>query len=168
MAALAPAEGIANLTMRPIRLINKVPKLDFFRFHKLCFALSIALCVISVVSVAVRGLNFGVDFAGGIIVEVRTQQPADLAAMRSTLGALNLGDIALQEFGSDRDVLIRVERQMDEVAEEAAVQKIREALGSNVEYRRGELVAFGRWCCRWAAFSLIWRSVSAGALACPA
>ena len=49
LAALAPAERAADLTMRPIRLLKNVPKLDYFRFHKLCFALSIALCVISVV-----------------------------------------------------------------------------------------------------------------------
>ena len=61
--------------------------------------------------------------------------------MRSALGALNLGDIALQDFGSDRDVLIRVERQTGgEAQEEAAVQKIRQTLGSNVEYRRVEVV----------------------------
>jgi preprotein translocase subunit SecF len=127
--------------MRPIRLINKVPKLDYFRFHRFCFALSAALCIISVVSIATRGLNFGVDFAGGILIEVRTQQAADLGAMRSTLGGLNIGDVSLQDFGSDRDVLIRVERQPGgEAAEEAAVQKIRAALGSDVEYRRVEVV----------------------------
>jgi preprotein translocase subunit SecF len=141
LAALAPAERAPDLTMRPIRLLRNVPKLDYFRYHKLCFALSIALCVISVVSIATRGLNFGVDFTGGILVEVRTPQTADLAQMRSVLGALNLGDIALQDFGSDRDVLIRVERQIGgEAQEEAAVQKIRETLGSDVEYRRVEVV----------------------------
>lgn len=167
---------------RPIRLLNKVPKLDYFRFHKFFFALSIALCVISVVSIAVRGMNFGVDFAGGIIVEVRTKQPADLAAMRSSLGALNLGDIALQDFGSDRDVLIRVERQTDEQAEEAAVQKIRGALGTDVEYRRvevvgpkvgGELIRNGIWAVvlslvgilAYMAFRFGWRAGLSGVLA---
>jgi preprotein translocase subunit SecF len=127
--------------MRPIRLLKSVPKLDYFRFHKLCFAMSIVLCVISVASIAIKGMNFGVDFAGGILVEVRTQQPADLAQMRSQLGALDLGDVALQDFGSDRDVLIRVERQDGgEAAEEAAIQQIRNTLGPNVEYRRVEVV----------------------------
>jgi preprotein translocase subunit SecF len=138
---MAPAQGTADLTMRPIRLIKSVPKLDYFRFHKFCFALSAALCIISVISIATKGLNFGVDFAGGILVEVRTQQPADLGAMRAKIGALDIGDVALQDFGSDRDVLIRVERQAGgEAAEEAAVQKIRQALGSEVEYRRVEVV----------------------------
>lgn len=127
--------------MRPIRLLHKVPNLDFFRFHKFFFVLSAVLCVISVISVATRGFNFGVDFAGGVLIEVRTQQDADLAAMRSAIGQLDLGDVALQEFGGPRDVLIRVERQEGgEVAEQAAVQKIRDALGPNVEYRRVEVV----------------------------
>ncbi|HEX6979390.1 MAG TPA: protein translocase subunit SecF [Alphaproteobacteria bacterium] len=127
--------------MRPIRILSKVPHLDFFRFHKLCFALSALLVVISIVSLAVRGLNFGVDFAGGILIEVRTAGPADLGQMRSTLNALDLGDVALQEFGGPRDVLIRVERQAGgEAAEMQAVQRIREALGPSLEYRRVEVV----------------------------
>jgi preprotein translocase subunit SecF len=127
--------------LRPVRLLNKVPSLDYFRFHKLCFALSAALVAISIVSLTVRGLNFGVDFAGGVLIEVRTQQPADLAAMRASLGSLDLGDVALQEFGGPREVLIRVQRQPGgERAEMEAVQKIRNALGPNVEYRRVEVV----------------------------
>jgi len=127
--------------MRPIRLLRKVPNLDFFRFHKLCFALSALLVAISIVSLAVRGLNLGVDFAGGIVIEVRTPEPADLGQMRSTLNALDIGDVALQEFGSPRDVLIRLERQAGgEEAEMQAVQRIREALGPNLEYRRVEVV----------------------------
>lgn len=127
--------------MRPIRLLNKVPSLDFFRFHKFFFALSAVLCIVSVISMTTRGFNFGVDFAGGILIEVRTQQDADLAKMRSALGELDLGDVALQDFGGPRDVLIRVERQDGgEAAEEAAIQKIRNALGPDVEYRRVEVV----------------------------
>jgi preprotein translocase subunit SecF len=127
--------------LRPIRILNAVPKLDFFRFHKFCFALSAVLCLVSIISIGVRGLNYGVDFAGGILIEVRTPAAADLPAMRSKLAALNLGDVALQEFGGANDVLIRVERQTGgEQAEMQAVQKIRETLGEGVEYRRVEVV----------------------------
>jgi preprotein translocase subunit SecF len=130
---------------KPIRLITKVPKLDYFRFHKLCFALSIVLCLVSVVSLVTSGLNYGVDFAGGILIEVRTPTTPDLARMRAEMAALNLGDIALQDFGASNDVLIRIERQAGgEEAEMAAVAKVREALGrmlgAGVEYRRVEVV----------------------------
>jgi preprotein translocase subunit SecF len=126
--------------VRPVQLLKTVPKLDFFRFHKLCFALSAALCLISVVSIGVRGLNFGVDFAGGILIEVRTPGPPDLGAMRETLNRLELGDVALQEFGTPHDVLIRVERQEDEAREMAAVQAIKKAFGEGYDYRRVEVV----------------------------
>jgi preprotein translocase subunit SecF len=124
-----------------IRILKAVPKLDYFRFHKLCFALSLLLCAASVVSLAVRGLNFGVDFAGGVLIEARrTTGPVDLADLRSRLTTLNLGDVALQEFGSPNDLLIRVERQASEQAEMVAVQRIRETLGAEFEYRRVEVV----------------------------
>ncbi|MBM3601455.1 MAG: protein translocase subunit SecF [Alphaproteobacteria bacterium] len=127
--------------MRPIRLIGKIPKIDYFRFHKLCFALSIVLCIISVVSLVTRQLNYGVDFAGGILIEVRAKGTANLADMRQKINDLNLGDAALQEFGSPRDVLIRVQRQSGgEAAEMAAVQSIRKVLGEELEYRRVEVV----------------------------
>jgi preprotein translocase SecF subunit len=126
--------------MRPIRLINAVPKLDFFRFHKACFALSLVLCIVSVVSLATRGLNYGVDFAGGILIEVRAAEKPDLGAMRAKLGALNLGDIAIQEFGAPTDILIRVERQGEEQKEMAAVNAIKASLGPGFDYRRTEVV----------------------------
>jgi preprotein translocase SecF subunit len=126
---------------RPFRLLKSVPKLDYFRFHKLCFALSIFLCAASVVSLATKGLNFGVDFAGGILIEARKSSPVDIADVRSKLNALNLGDVVLQEFGGPNDILIRVERQQDgEVAEMAAVQKIRTTLGDEYRYERVEVV----------------------------
>ncbi|MBM3539824.1 MAG: protein translocase subunit SecF [Alphaproteobacteria bacterium] len=124
-----------------MRLLRAVPKLDYFRFHRLCFALSIALCLASVVSLATKGLNFGVDFAGGILIEARqTTGPIDIAALRSTLSALNLGDVALQEFGTPNDLLIRVERQGSDESERVALDRIRDVLGPGFEYRRIEVV----------------------------
>lgn len=125
-----------------MRILRAVPNFDYFRFHKLCFAFSIALTLITVGSLLTRGLNYGVDFAGGILIEVRTPQPTDLAQMRATLNALDLGDTNLQQFGTPHDVLIRVQQQRSatEQQEMAAVAKIRAALGNEVEYRRVEVV----------------------------
>lgn len=126
---------------RPIRLLKTVPKLDYFRYHKFFFALSAVLCIVSVVSIATKGFNFGVDFAGGILIEVGTPQKADLGAMREKLLGLDLGDVALQEFGSANEVLIRVQRQEGgENAEQQAIKRIQEALGSEIDYRRIEIV----------------------------
>lgn len=128
------------MSFRGIRLLSVVPKLDYFRFHKLCFALSIFLTVATIASLGTRGLNFGVDFAGGILIEARKATPADLADVRSKVNALNLGDVSLQEFGRPTDILIRVQSQGEEKAEMAAVQRIREALGSDYSYERVEVV----------------------------
>lgn len=126
---------------RPIRLISLEPKIDFMRFHKPLFLLSLILIVGSILLVAFKGLNFGIDFRGGILIEARTQGPADLASMRSALSDLNLGEVALQEFGSPNDVLIRIQQQEgDETAQRAAADTAVEALGAGVEIRRTEFV----------------------------
>ena len=75
------------------------------------------------------GLNYGIDFVGGIVVEVETQGPADLARLRSGLETLDLGEVGLQEFGADNHVLVRVERQPGgEEAQMAAVTKVKAAI----------------------------------------
>ena len=88
-----------------------------------------------------RGLNYGIDFAGGILVEVRNEKAVDLGTLRTELGSLGLGEVSLQEFGSPNDVLIRLPRQAgNEVAQQEAVAKLRQALGDGWEYRRTESV----------------------------
>jgi preprotein translocase subunit SecF len=89
-----------------------------------------------------HGLNFGIDFVGGTLIEVQTKAgPADLAKMRSTIGGLKLGDFQLQQFGAPDDVLIRISEQPGgDEAQQQAVQKVRDALGNEVDYRRVEVV----------------------------
>jgi preprotein translocase subunit SecF len=89
-----------------------------------------------------HGLNFGIDFKGGLLIEVQTKAgAADLATMRSALGALGLGEVQLQQFGAPDDVLIRIAEQPGgDAAQQEAVNKVRGALGSAVDYRRVEVV----------------------------
>jgi preprotein translocase subunit SecF len=141
--------------MRPLIVIRHVPNINFMGLHKLGFILSLVLTVASVGLFFTRGLNYGIDFSGGTVIEARTQGPADLAAMRSKLDGLGLGDVSLQSFGSPDDVLIRLQRQPgDDKAQEAAVTKVKSSLGQAIEYRRtdvvgpkvgGELVRAGTW-----------------------
>jgi preprotein translocase subunit SecF len=123
---------------------NLVPadiNIGFIAKKKLFFAVSILLVASAVAMFSIKGLNYGIDFQGGIMIDVRTDGPADLGAMRSTLGKLGLGEISLQEFGQPDDVLIRVQRQDGgEKAQEVALAKVKQALGPNVEYRRTEFV----------------------------
>lgn len=127
-----------------MRLINLVPigtKIDFMKARKLAAIVSLALCVVSAGLFASKGLNYGIDFRGGILMEVRTPGPANLSELRSTLGGLGLGEVQLQEFGQNTDVLIRIERQGgDEKAQLAAVEVAKKALGADVSYRRTEFV----------------------------
>jgi preprotein translocase SecF subunit len=126
---------------RGIRLIPQEPRIDFLRFHKVTFLISVIMVVGSILLIAFKGLNFGVDFAGGILMEVKTQGPADLGAMRERLSSLGLGEAALQEFGAPDTVLIRLQRQGEaQEAQIAAIDKVKAALGTEVEFRRTEFV----------------------------
>ena len=127
------------------RLIPDKTAIPFLRQRRTFFIVSIVLAVLSVGVLVGRGLNFGIDFAGGILIEVGTQREADIGQMRSALTGLGLGEIALQEFGSPTEVLIRIERQPgDASAQQVAVTVVREALGANygdtLSYRRVETV----------------------------
>ena len=130
---------------RSIPLLRIVPddtKFDFMRFRRISFPISAVLSIVAILLFFFHGLNFGIDFVGGTVVEVQSKSgPADLAKMRTTLGGLGLGDVQLQEFGTPADVLIRVPQQPGgEQAQQAAITKVREALGTDVEYRRIEVV----------------------------
>ena len=127
-----------------MRLSNLIPvgtKIDFMRFRRLAAALSLALCIGSLGLFLFKGLNYGIDFEGGILIEIRTAQAADMADLRRTVNGLGLGQVELQEFGEETDVLIRVERQPgDAKAQNVAVEKVKAALGSSVSFRRTEFV----------------------------
>jgi len=128
-----------------VRLLRIVPddtKFDFMRFRRISFPVSAMLSIAAIALFFFHGLNFGIDFIGGTLIEVQTKAgPADLAKMRSTIGSLQLGDFQLQQFGAPNDVLIRISQQPGgDEAQQAAVQKVRTALGDEVEYRRVEVV----------------------------
>ena len=123
------------------RLLPDKPNFEFLRWRLIFFALSAVLMLASITVYFAKGLNYGIDFEGGVLVEVRTPTPADLGSMRAMLGDLGLGEVALQEFGAPTDVLIRVQKQDGgEAAQQRAVEAVRNALGKDVEYRRVEFV----------------------------
>jgi preprotein translocase subunit SecF len=95
--------------MLSFRFLPDRTAIPFIRYQRLAYVVSGAL--VALLLLPTKGLNFGIDFQGGILIEVGMPGPADLAAMRSTLGDLGLGEVALQEFGGPANVLIRVQRQ---------------------------------------------------------
>jgi preprotein translocase SecF subunit len=126
---------------KPIRLVPPNTRIDFMRWHKFTFGLAVVMTVASVLLVAFKGLNYGIDFAGGILMEVRAEQAPDLADMREHLSGIGVGEVALQSFGDPNTVLIRLPQQEGgEQAQQAAIGKVRAALGEGWDYRRTETV----------------------------
>lgn len=127
--------------MRGLRLVPEETKVDFISKRFIAFAFSCVLLLSSVFFAATSGLNFGIDFTGGTLIEIKTEGPADLSAMRGDLEQLDLGGISLQEFGEPDDVLIRLPKQDGGAdAQQAAIDSVRGVLGEEVDYRRVEYV----------------------------
>ncbi len=123
------------------KLIPHNTKIDFIGRRKCIFMFSILITLGSILAFLFNGLNFGVDFRGGIVMEIRTQEKADLGQLRKKLNDLRIGEVSLQEFGSDKDVLIRMPSSGESQKEQnIALEKVKEALGDNVEYRKMEKI----------------------------
>ncbi len=126
---------------KPIKLIPDETNIPFMRWSKVAIIASTIAILVSIAGAFLLGMNFGIDFKGGTLIEIRTKGPADIAALRKTIGQLGLGSYELQEFGDPRDILIRFETQPGgEAAQQKAIRKVKQALGPDVEYRRVEIV----------------------------
>ena len=124
-----------------LKLVPDNSAFDFLRKMRLTAAFSAMLVLVSIGLFFSKGLNLGIDFRGGILIEAQSQNAVEVAKIRSDLSRLSLGDISIQSFGSKRDILIRVQRQEgDETAQIAAIQRITETLGENFDIRRTEFV----------------------------
>lgn len=131
--------------MFKLKLVPAGTKISFLKSRFIAFAISVALILGSAGMFFGPGLNKGIDFEGGIMIEVKMPEAPDLGEMRSVLGALNLGQIALQTFGAPDDILIRVQRQEgDSEAQKKAVELVKatleETFTKDISYRRIEFV----------------------------
>lgn len=129
----------------PRGLINLIPsdtKIPFMGWRRYAFALSTAISIACAALFFTVEMNYGIDFRGGTSIEVQSKSGrADSGAVREALNAVNIGDVQVQEFGSDRDLLIRVEGQKaGDNAEQSVVEKVRIALEDSYDFRRVESV----------------------------
>jgi len=128
---------------KPFHLVPANTRFDFMRFHKPAFLLSVIMVIGSIVLIFTKGLNYGIDFAGGVLMEVQSKQEqvVDLGALRGKLDGLEIGEITLQTFGAENTVLIRIPQQPGgDQATQQAVAKLKATLGDQWDYRRTETV----------------------------
>lgn len=129
----------------PIKLIKDDTNIDFLGRKFIAFIMSSILICLTIFFLFTRGLNFGIDFTGGILIDARLEQNFELSDMREKLKTLDVGDIALQNFGEKNEILIRVgQSESSESDRVATINKIKQSLGSNfgsnIEYRKVDYV----------------------------
>jgi SecD/SecF fusion protein len=121
-----------QLKISLIRLIPDKTNIAFMKGRFVGIAMSAFLSLASIALCFTPGLNKGIDFLGGIQIELKTQGTADFAALRSSLDKLGLGDVKLQQFGGPDQVLIRIDRQAGgDEEQQAAIDKVKANLVQN-------------------------------------
>ena len=126
-----------------LKLVPENTSIPFVNFRKIAYVFSTLLLVGSIFLYSTKGLNFGIDFKGGFLIEAHTENTADLASLRNITGNLGLGEVSLQTFGDDNQVLIRIEYQDDKSLNEvvALVQNTLDAeYVEPVSFQRTEAV----------------------------
>jgi preprotein translocase subunit SecF len=128
-----------------MRIISKTTTIDFLskKRRRIALAISALLVIASLLSLATRGLDFGIDFTGGILLEVGYPEAANLDEIRSNLGAAGFSDAQVQRFGRDTDVLVRLPPQPGTEADEVRteLQRTLSAYDDSIELRRVEFVS---------------------------
>ncbi len=129
--------------MKTLKLVPSTPDFKFVRYNRSAFVVSSVLIIGSLVAFLMQGLNFGIDFKGGILVEISSSEPVDIGNLRGRMQTLELGEVQIQQFGTPTDVLIRVAEADGAVSTErdlSAVDAIRQDLEGEFEIRRVEIV----------------------------
>ena len=127
-------------------LLNIIPKNTSFKFmslRKIGLFFSVTLILISFIAIFTKGLNFGIDFTGGVLIEIRSKnEKINLTKLRDDLNKLNVGEVQLQTIGSEQDIVIRVQKYSSGQDKQLdSIKKIKSALANiEIEFRRTEYV----------------------------
>jgi preprotein translocase SecF subunit len=125
-----------------LKWITKDTNIDFMKSRVFTYVLSLILVALSFLSIYYKGFNFGIDFSGGVLMEIKSEQPINIEEIRSKLSVLNLDELNLQTIGAEnKELMIRAQADnANEEAQRKAVVEIKKILGDNYEYRRVENV----------------------------
>lgn len=129
--------------MKIFSWIIKDTKIDFLKWRKIGYAISLLLIAASIASITLKGFNYGIDFSGGVAMDVRSKDgPVNVEKVRSDLSVLDLDELNIQSVGHDNDqLLIRAQaNNADEESQRIAVNKIQEILGKDFTFERVESV----------------------------
>lgn len=125
------------------QLLNTDKVTDFMRWSKLAFIFSLMMIIASITTISTKGLNWGLDFTGGTLIEVSFKNPADLPLIRESLAESGFGDAIVQNFGTARDVMVRLQPRdgiKGEVLGNQIIDALKTGTGQQVEMRRVEFV----------------------------
>jgi preprotein translocase subunit SecF len=126
--------------MYRFKLAKDKTSFDFMRVHKLAFAASFTMMALSIVLLFTKGLNFGIDFTGGLMMEVKTPAAVQIESIRESLESLSAGTPTIQEFG-ENEVMIKIPgKEADMETQKALYAEVQRILGAEVEFRRVEYV----------------------------
>lgn len=127
----------------PVRFFPENTRFPFMRLRWVWFMFSLSLMLATGVLFFTRGLTLGIDFTGGILMELRAEKPVELAPLREALASGKFGEVSLQHFGTEREVMIRIQAAEGE-DQGKKVERIKEtlkkALGQNVDFRKIDYV----------------------------
>ncbi len=153
-----------------VRFFPPDSKIDFVGIRHIGFVVTAVMIIGTIYLCATRGLNFGIDFTGGTLIEIQVPQTPDLSELREKLNALEIGDVSIQEFGGAQDLLLRLPQQDGgPEAQKAAIEKVKTLLsekfsGAKVDYRRVEYVGpqvgeelkkAGMWAILWSIIGIV-------------
>lgn len=128
--------------MTMLKWITKDTNIDFMKTRVFTYVLSLILVALSFLSIYYKGFNFGIDFSGGVLMEIKSEQPINVEEVRSKLSVLNLDELNLQTIGAEnKELMIRAQADnANEESQRKAVVEIKKILGDSYEYRRVENV----------------------------
>jgi len=126
--------------MIKFKMIKDNTHIKFMAIHKLCLGMSILMMITSIAMLCFKGVNLGIDFTGGLLMEVKVKEAVDISKIRTSLENLSTGAPTIQEFG-EGELMIKIPgKSANQEQQKALYKEVQDALGSDVEFRRTEYV----------------------------